>query len=52
MASHFSLETQAVVVLKKTLKELLMFLPSDWGLLTQSKVPTQIVHSAFGTDEI
>lgn len=52
MASNFSLETQAIVVLKKTLKELLMFPPSGWGLLSHSKVSTQIFDSAVGTDEI
>lgn len=52
MASNFSSETQAIVVLKKILKELLMFPPSGWGFLTHSKVSTQIIESAVGTDEI
>lgn len=52
MASNFSLETQAIIVFKKTLKELLMFPPSGWGFLTHSKVSTQIVDSVVGTDEI
>lgn len=52
MTDNFSLETQAIVVLKKTLKELLIFPCSGWEFLTHSKVSTQIVDSAVGTDEI